>query len=308
MFDTVAISISFARSLDVDLLVKNGCKPSYSIHTGEVFKLALNGEKGAKEPRLTISKAKENFIIKAEVSIGAWLFGSNLFLPDENDIKDFLCVLPNFVRFKTGFKFNAPVGRMTRLDVTRDFQIGESRVLSIIKELKRLEIPKYNQKPYDTGVCFENRGKEKNKQYLIYSKYHELLSKNADESELELAKGLLRLEVQHKNNRSAGNLAKSLHYPNHDAIYLLTRETSEKVIDGAMKLLHLESLLNAPESKLETLARNFGSSMPLTLAGHLAFKAQFGSNYAELLSINLSEDTIKKYDRQCAKTGTLSLE
>ncbi len=116
------------------------------------------------------------------------------------------------------------------------------------------------------------------------------------------------METQHKDNTAVSNLAKSLKYPNHNANYILTRETSEKVIEKAMKLLNLESLLNESGSTLETLALNFDSAMPLTLAGHLLFKARYGIDYDKLPFINLSEATIKKYDRECAKTGCLSLE
>lgn len=310
MFDTVAISRTFARSPDIDLLVKNGCKPFYSKYDGEPYKLVLNGLNGAKEPRLTISKSpKALWIIKAEVSIGSWLFGSNLFLPDEKDINNFYLSLSDFVRYKTGIRFEAHLERTTRLDATRDFQIGESRVLSVLKELNNVDIPKYNRKPVNnTGVYFENKGKSKNKKYSIYSKYHDFLDKNASETELELAKGLLRLEVEHKDNRAVTNLAKSLKMPNHNAHCIMTRQTSEKVLDDAMKILNLEVLLNESNSKLENLAVSFDSSKPLTLAGHLLYKNKYGNNYGELPFINLSENTIKKYDRECAKAGVLSLE
>jgi hypothetical protein len=310
MFDSVAISSTFARLPDIGLLERNGCKPYFRASTGESYKLVLNGERGSKEPRLTISRSpKELWIIKAEVSIGAWLFDSNLFLPDENDMKDFLTALSEFVGKKTSIRFDARRERITRLDATRDFQVGESKVLSILKKISNFEIPKYNRKPInDTGVYFENKGRVKNKRYALYSKYHELLDKNASEAELDLASGLLRLEIQHKNNKAVSNLAKSLHLPNHNANNILTRETSEKVIERAMELFSLQSLLENVDSSLETLAMNFNSAKPLTLAGHLLYKARFGSDYSKLPFINLSEDTIKKYDRECAKTGILSLE
>lgn len=310
MFDTVAISRTFARPPDVDLLVRNGCKPFFSKYTGEPYRLVLNGKEGAKEPRLTISKAPTGYwIIKAEVSIGAWLFGSNIFLPNEKDMNNFFPELSDFVRYKTGIRFNAYLERTTRLAVTRDFSIGESRVLSVLKELNNVHIPKYNRKPVNnTGVYFENKGKDKNKKYSIYSKFHDLLSKNANETELELAQGLLRLEVEHKNNRAVANLAKSFKMPNHNANLILTREVSETVIESAMALLNLEPLLRDTDCRLERLARNFDSAKPLTLAGHLLYKAKFGLDYGKLPFINLSEATIKKYERECAKTGTLSLE
>ncbi len=134
------------------------------------------------------------------------------------------------------------------------------------------------------------------------------MDKNASETELELAKGLLKLEVEHKDNRAITNLAKSLKMPNLNAHCIMTRQTSEKVLDDAMKILNLEVLLNESNSKLENLAVSFDSSKPLTLAGHLLYKNKYGNNYGELPFINLSENTIKKYDRECVKAGVLSLE
>jgi hypothetical protein len=309
MFDTVAISSTFARLPDIDLLERKGCKPYFHKDTGEPYKLVLNGERGCKEPRLTISTSPKGFwIIKAEVSIGAWLYDSNLFLPDENDMKNFFPALSEFVCEKTSIKFEAWRERVTRLDATRDFQTDEAKVLKIVRDIGNVEIPRYNRKPFNaTGVYFENKGRDKNKKYAIYSKQHDLIDKNASEAEIELARGLLRLEIQHKNNRAVSNLAKSLHLPNHNANNILTRQTSEKVIEKTMQLFSLHRLLENVESSLEKLAKNFSSAMPLTLAGHLLYKAQYGSDYGKLPFINLTEETIKKYERECAKTGILSL-
>lgn len=311
MFDTVAISRTFVRPPITDLLVENGCKPIHSRYNGEVYKLVLNGQEGAKEPRLTISSSPKGYwIIKAEVSIGAWLHDSNLFLPDENDLKRFFPDLSQFVTNKTGIRFDAYSERTTRLDVTRDFFLTESLVMSILKELKNVTIPKYHCKPIDNKtVYFENIGKDKNKRLKIYSKYHDFIDKKASETEIELAKGILRLEVEHKNNRAVSNLSGSLRIPYHFANRMITRETSEAVIENAMRMLSLDSILNnQSKSKLEKLALNFNSSMPLTLAGHLVFRNQFGADYHELPFINIKKETVRKYDRLCAKTGTLSLK
>jgi hypothetical protein len=309
MFDTVAISRSFGRSPNIDLLIKNDCKPFHSKYNGEPYKLVLNDDKDAKEPRLTISKSPQGYwIIRAEVSIGAWMFNSNLFLPNEKDMKEFFPMLTDFVRFKTDIKFDARLERITRVDITRDFYVGEGKDVNIIKELNFLEIPRYNRRSFNnTGISFENKGKEKNKKFLVYSKHQDFIDKNATETEIELAKGILRLEVQHKNNRAVTNLSKSFKFPNHNANLILTRDVSDKVIETAMTLICLEPLLQNTDCKLERLATNFDKSMPLTLAGHLLYKAKYGVDYGKLPFINLSPATIKKYERECAKTGILSL-
>jgi hypothetical protein len=224
-------------------------------------------------------------------------------------MKDFFPMLSDFVRFKTGIKFEAHRERVTRADPTRDFTIGETNVLRVLKELNNIEIPKYDRKPINfTGVYFKNRGRIINKVYSIYSKFHELANKEASQTEIELAKGLLRFGIEHKDNRAVANMAKSLKLPDHNANHILTRQVSERILDNAMKLLNLQPLLDNPYSPLEKLAENYDSSKPLTLAGHLLYKREFGNNYGKLPFINLSANTIRKYDRECAKAGILSLE
>jgi hypothetical protein len=309
VFDTVAISGNFMYLPDIDLLIANGCKVFFS-KNGEVYKVVLNGKPGAKEPRLTITKSQKGFWrLQAEVSIGAWLFNSNLFLPNEDDLKQFFSDLSDFIFYKIGIRFNVCIERATILDVTRDCYTSESGVLSVLKDLSNIEIPKYNRRPFnDTSVYWENKGKIKNKIFKVYSKQHDFIEKGASIDEIELAKGVLRLEIHYGDSRAVSNLGKSLKLPNYRAGQIMTRQTSERVIDDAMKLLSLDSLLNnQSSSKLETLALNNNSSMPLTLAGHLLFKAEYGAEYYKLPFINLSADTVKKYERECAKTGTLSL-
>jgi len=310
MFDTVAISGNFTYLPEVGMLIRNGCKAFYN-RNGEVYKVVLNGKPGAKEPRLTITKSQKGFWrLQAEVSIGAWLFNSNIFLPDENDLERFFSDLSDFIFYKIGIRFDVRLERTTILDATRDFNVSEnSRVLGILKELTYVDIPKYDRRPFnDTSVYWENKGVIKNKIIKVYSKQHDFINNGASIEEIELAKGLLRLEVHHGDNRAVSNLRKSLGLTYHRAGQILTRKTSEKVIEDARRLLRLDSILNNQlDSKLETLARNYDKSMPLILAGHLAFKTQYGLEYAEILGIDLSEGTIKEYERKCAKTGTLSL-
>ena len=296
-------------SPNVELLIKNGCKPFFG-RNGEVYKIVLNGEPGAKEPRLTITRSQSGFWrMFAEVSIGAWLFNSNIFLPNESDLERYFLDLSDFIFYKIGIRFDIRLERVRILDVTRDFNVGESKVLSILKTLLNVNVPKYNRRPFnDTSVYFENKGKVKNKVYKIYSKQHDFIDKRVSQEEIELAKGLLRLEIHHGDSRAVSNLAKSLKLQNLSAGTIITPQTSDKVINDAVHLLNLDALLNKQtDSPLEILASTYGSSMALTLAGHLAYKEKLGSEYYSLPVFNLTKETVKNYDRKCAKAGTLSL-
>jgi hypothetical protein len=310
MFDTNAISKTMARPPDIDLLIKKGCKPLFSQTTGEPYKLVLNPPKNSHEPRITISKNhyKDLWIIKPEVSIPAWLHGLNLYLPDESDIERYFSMLPDYVGDNIGVKFNARIERVTRLDVTRDIQVGDDRVLAIIAEINKMRIPKYDWRPFnDTTASFHNKGKVKNKRYDFYSKFHEVAAKNGSLAELEMSKDLLRIEVPHKNNAAVYNLAKSLKYPNHNAQTILTRETYEKVIDQAMKLFNIQRFLENEISSVENLFNTYDSLTAYRLTGHLYLKSKYGADYGKLPFINVKERTIKEYEKLCVKAGSLSI-
>jgi hypothetical protein len=310
MFDTNAISKSSARQPDIDLLIKRGCKPLYSQTTGEPYKLVLNQPKNSHEPRITISKNhyKELWIFKSEVSVPAWLHGSNLYLPDESDIERYFSMLTDYVGDNIGVRFNARIERVTRIDVTRDIQTGEGRVLPIIAEINKMRIPKYDWRPFnDTTASFHNKGKVKNKRYDFYSKFHEVAAKHGSLTEIEMSKDLLRIEVPHKNNVAVYNLAKSLKYPNHNAQTILTRETHERVINQTMKLFNIERFLESENSSVENLFNAYDSLTAFRLTGHLYLKSQYGADYGELPFINVTKRTIKEYERLCVKAGSLSI-
>jgi hypothetical protein len=310
VYDTTAISKTAARLPNIDLLIKKGCKPFFSQTTGEPYKLVLNPQKGTHAPRITISKNhyKELWITKAEVSIPAWMYGSNLHLPEERDIKTFFSMLSEFIGDNIGEKFNARIERVTRVDVTRDINAGEGRVLPILAEINKIRLTKYDWLPFnDTTASFVNKGKVKNKRYSIYSKFHEVANKNGSQDELEMAKGLLRIEVQHKNNAAVYNLAKSLKYPNHNAKTILTRQTYKRVIEKTMKLFKIKQFLENETSSVENLFNTYDSLTAFRLTGHLYLKSQYGADYSELPFIKVKKRTIKEYEKLCAKTGSSSI-
>jgi Phage replication protein CRI len=215
MIDTFQISKTFARPPNKDRL-REGWKPIVNKHTGEPTALCCNSAKG--EPRLTLSRTRNDYwIIRAEVSLGSWLYGSNLHLPDEAELHHGLDSLSEYVESKSGIVFDAHTERVSRVDFTRDFQVGENAVIPIISKFGKLKLPRYNRLCFDeTSVYFKNDGKERTKEFLIYSKHHERLAKGKDIAEQERAKGLIRLEFGLRKS-AVNRFAKSLKLPNHHA-------------------------------------------------------------------------------------------
>jgi len=307
MIDTFQISKTFARPPDESELVSNGWKPLRDKRTGEPTALYLNSARG--EPRLTLSRTRNDYwIIRAEVSLGSWLHGSNLYLPDEDEFHHDLDLLSEDVERRSGIGFDAHTERVSRVDFTRDFQVGENAIIPIISKFAAFKLTRYERVCFgDTTVYFKNAGKEKTKQFLIYSKHHERLANSKDMSEQDAAKGVIRLEVSFRKS-AVNRLAKLLKLPSHHANHILTKETSEKVIQKAMKQLHFESLLTEENSSVEKLFELYSATKPLSLVGFLYMRDKFGDDLANQPFINTSPKTLKRYSDDCSKAGVLTLE
>ena len=100
MIDTFQISKTFARLPNHIESGGSKWKPLRDKHTGESTALCLND--GAGKPRLTLSKNRNDWWnIRAEVSVGRWLHGSNLHLPNEEELHRGLDLFffPQFIDF-----------------------------------------------------------------------------------------------------------------------------------------------------------------------------------------------------------------
>lgn len=309
MIDTLQISKTFLRPPNLIYLLENGWKPLRDKQTGEPTALYFNGAKN--EPRLTLSKNRnEKWIVRAEVSLGSWLYGSNLHLPDEDELRRGLDRLGQYVEDKSGIDFDADLERVTKVDFTRDFQVGENAVIPIIAKFAKLALPKYKRVCYEeTSVYFKNsleRGKL-TKQFKIYSKYHERFANSDDAAEHEAAKGLIRLEISFMKS-AVNRLAKSLKLPSHHVNHILTKETSDRALKQAMKLLHFDILLTAENSNVESLFNICDSTEVYKYIGFLYMRDQFGEDFSKLPFVNTSPKTLKRYWDECRSAGVLSLE
>lgn len=311
MIDTIQISKTFVRSPDQSELERNAWKSIRDQRTGEPTALFFNSPKGENKPRLTLSRTRnDRWIIRAEVSIGSWLHGSNLHLPNEEEFQNGLDLLCKYVESKSGVSFEAHTERVSRVDFTRDFQVGENAVIPIIAKFAKFNLPRYKRVCYEeTAVYFKN-SLEKfklTKQFKIYSKFHERLSESKDKSEQEAAKGLIRFEISFMKS-AVNRLAKSLKLPNHRANHILTKETSKKAIEKAMKQLHFHSLLTINTPSIKKLFAVCDSTSGFSRVGFLYLRDHYGDDLAKQTFINASPKTLKRYSDDCSKAGVLSLE
>jgi hypothetical protein len=311
MMDTFQISKTFARPPNISELIGEAWKTLQYDSSGEPIALCFNASKGECKPRLTLSRTRNNYwIIRAEVALGSWLHGSNLHLPNEDELHSGLGLLSEYVESKSGIVFDAHTERVSRVDFTRDFYVGENFVIPIIAKFKKFNLPRYERVCYkETSVYFNNSLKKGKltKQFKIYGKYQERLDESKDKAEQEAAKGLIRLENSFRKS-AVNRLAKSLKLPSHNANHILTKETSEKVIEKAIKQLHFDSLLTTESFNDQKMFELYGATMPYSLFGFLYLRDKHGEDLTKLSFINTSPKTLKRYSDDCSKAGILSLE
>ena len=88
----------------------------------------------------------------------------------------------------------------------------------------------------------------------------------------------------------------------------MTKETSERVIQKAMKQLHFDGLLTAECFNVEKFFELYGAKMSFSLIGFLWLKEIYGEDLAKLSFVKTHPKTLKRYSDNCSKAGVMSLE
>lgn len=308
MIDTVKLAQTYSRPPDFDFIIGQGAKNLRCDANRDYTFATLNGLKGAKEPRITISKGyKRTWSISAEVSFGSWLFESNLYVLNNEEIQIALTILSEYVTAKTGVNFDAFNARVTRVDFFQDFQVGEENIVPIINRFKNHEIPKYITVPFSkTTVYFNNEGQEQDKTLKIYGKHRERHKRGKDAVERANAKGIIRLEIKLLRG-SVRRLSKSLGFDYHYAKNLLNTDVWNYVIVKAKKQLCFDELVLMEEQNFNSLFAELGFKEALLLIGFLYLMNFYSNDLKSLEQFNINPKTAKRYLKKCRDLGIVSL-
>jgi replication protein CRI len=313
MYDTAAISISYYYSPDRERLIAAGAIVKTHYLSDTPYKYILNQAEGSKMPRITITHNgwRGCWVIRVEVSIGEFLFGSNVHLPGEQDIKPFLEYLSRYVEEKTGIQFHAHLGRVTRLDCTKDYELTNGAVDYAIGLLNQVRVKKYNWCPINETVYFRNKGQIKDKTVKVYNKELQFRRSGGNTTDIGAALNILRLEVSLLDKKIV-DLARSLGLEGHSAEEILTPLASAHVIAQAAARLGLEEILEAAQRltpfDIRLLFSTYTDEKALTLIGKRWMESKFNKPLSEIEIISLSSKAQIRYEKDCGKVGFLSLE
>lgn len=312
LFDTVALSRDSHLRPNRKILEKFDAQyypKGASIE--DCRKVVVNPPPHSHQPRITISRRNNLYYFRPEVSIGAWLYGSNLHLPTTDDLPEFYEKLDHFVGERTGMVMNSKTARTARIDFTRDFRFEPASVNHIIEQYRQFRLPRRDTTLINgTTVNFDSRSlrRTRQRQTSIYSKYHEMASKGADPEELEMSVGLIRLEDKYLTNRAVSDLARTHRLPDHNAQHILTDTLYESVIGKLVSRLGLDTVGCSHAARVRSLFEAVGATVGGRTLVHLALERTIGKNYYTDPMFGASERTAKERSNLATNHGLIALE
>lgn len=295
MFDTVALFRITPRKPVIPVGVSTIEHP---------WKTIIKVEKRMHQPRLTITRQQTGkYITRAEVSVPAWLFGSNSFLPSVTDIPIFFDRLDEFVGQRTGLHFNSRSASVSRLDLCRDYECDPTRIVKIIDNYRMYNYPKRRTELIGgTTVRFAARSK----QLVVYSKFHEV-SARSEGSDHVLP--LIRMEDRHRTAAAVTSLCKSIGLHDRSAERLLSQDVSAAVMDKLETRLGIvEAIANSPGNPIKSLFETVGAKKARPLVLHRMLETYVGQDYFIHQEFRVSSRTARRRSREAAKLGLFSLE
>lgn len=272
---------------------------------GSVTRFICNEPKGSHAPRLTLTRSPDwKWYLMAEVSIPAWLFGTNTILPNQQDIFDFLYQLSFYVSEKAQRNFDAPSAKMRRVDFTNDFLIGRENIIPKIRNISKIIIPRFLRTVYnEKTVAFRNRAKRKGKIIKIYDKLSEIIDTKKHISNQDEIKDLLRLEVSLCSDYYISKLKKEYGLPDISAESVLRIEIAESEIQKARELTYFDVQPLEEDIKLHLLIANYGSKYAATLFGFLKLIENYGFDFCKFSFLGYPERTYRKHLKECKDAG-----
>lgn len=193
MIDTIRISGDY--EIDDAMLYAIPWTNSYGIHGG-----GGNGYFGerfvyrAKGQTVSLEYASETKKLTVEISIPRFLYGNNVQMIAEHDIKIFFQKLNDYL--KTKFyaypRHDWTLFQVNRMDVCWNFHVGQL-VADYIQAFSHIYLPRYTTRIYGGGESVE--WSNKSKRMSFYDKEKEVRKRKQDDTVIEMAKGILRFEV-----------------------------------------------------------------------------------------------------------------
>jgi hypothetical protein len=238
-----------------------------------------NAPPGSKyQPRITWSETNCGDWLTVEASLPKLLFGRNTVSLREDDVPVALNELSTFVTQAVGVEFDAATALVGRVDYFVDFPVGEANVGRYLAAAAKAALPRFDRHTINSTVLFRN----KSKQITVYDKLGEVLSHpdQVNPVMIEEARGMMRVEVRHKNSGACQSLREKHGLPHRTASDLFTGAIAFQELSDALSRLGLDREILKDDSRIDALHDFYGDTATFRrLAGFIKLLEHYGENF-----------------------------
>jgi hypothetical protein len=313
MLDTIKIAQIIPSWLLPEILASLPWQEHFDKFTGKRIGWSYKEKEGSKYPYLYLFTAPDGITyLWVSVSLPAFIFGSNVSLPNQLQVGFGLDKLSEYVTGKIRFNFNAKTALVWEVHFTKDYYVGEHLMSLAISKLAEMNIRRFQRGRYrDTSLYFHSKGKgkEENKPrtICIYPKKQDCIDKGFSQEDIQKADGMLRLEPRYNNPDAVRGLVRRLRLPNTEAQNVLTQEVSDVVIAPIQEqILQLLEETDAPE-RIIKLTQAYGNRRAATLTQFLVYQHFFGRDFYRIKHLGFPRSSYYACQKDCRDIGVLYL-
>ena len=231
--------------------------------------------------------------VATRVSIPKLVLGHNSCLINQDEAFRALSMLCESVSIATGLNFNLTEARIKQIDFSRDIVVPENEVLPIIKNLAERRICRMKRNFVEGSTLYFYTGR-RSKEIRIYSKYHEVLNRTHVYSELDAARGKIRVEAVTRNS-AITTVARRHASGDRSAHGLVNQRVSDEVIDLVLTQLQFPLRFCGPKpDPLDTLVHNFKATEAARLFGFYSIAKQYGRHFFRQERFTMSRTTYQR--------------
>jgi hypothetical protein len=294
-----------------DDLVTRGWSKQFDQSTGRFRSWFFKEKKGTGIPYLAMFTAPDGTVyLTVFVSLPAFVFGSNVRLPNQNETNEGLVKLARYVASKSGISFDLDAAFVWEIHFTMDLPIGEALIFQTLEHISRMPVKGFTKGRYhDSTVYYHSLGPEKTREkprtICIYDKRSDSISKRCPREEVDAAGGILRVEYRYNNRASVKRLLSSLRSKEKIVreIDILTEGVSKEVLKPIENQIDELRLRDFAEDPLIGLMRKYGARRARTLYTFLNCLQRYGEGFHKLHDLGFSRSSYYACLKDCRAAG-----
>ena len=312
MIDTIKISHLILKAPNPEKLEQLGWRKLFDKITG-LRSSWFYKEDGNQHPYLSLFIAPDAKVyLSATVSLPAFIFGSNVRLPNQHEITQALESLSRYVSERSGLEFDALTAIVWEAHFTKDYFVGEVAMRHVISKLAEMNIPRFSKGRYsETTLYFHSKGAGKQDQkprtICIYDKHEDCINKSFSKSDTSQAEGMMRLEFRYKTTDAVKRLVKGFQLSNRQAQTVLT----ESVSNAALASIEEQILLLFEETNSQdciiSLTEKYGKRRTASLIQFLVYQHLYKDQFYKIKALDFSRSAYYNCQRDCREAGVTNL-